>query len=61
MHYHFTENRQRAVCPLVYAGAFGHFLQTAAAFPRRKAGQSQQGREEEESEEKKPRQAQRGV
>lgn len=28
MHYHFTEKRQRAVCPFVYAGAFGHFLQT---------------------------------
>lgn len=26
MHYHFTEKRQSAVCPFVYAGAFGHFL-----------------------------------
>lgn len=25
MHYHFTEERQRAVCPFVYAGALGHF------------------------------------
>lgn len=60
MHYHFTEKRQRAVCPLVYARAFGHFLQTAAAAAaaavsrgRRccsgEAGQNRRGQEEENS------------
>lgn len=38
MHYHFTEKRQRAVCLFVYAGAFGHFLQTPP--PSREGGVS---------------------
>lgn len=38
MHYHFTEKRQSAVCRFVYAGAFGHFLQTPP--PSREGGVS---------------------